>query len=434
MSVKLNMYGPGRITDPNNWDLLTRKRKDRWNLLTRELVDEAYLINRLVYSVTWPEVHQAIRLARPELDFVNATDLSFVKCVTSSGYWSGWQPFDEYRASVDPDAFMARIYRDQYGRNWDHFWADSRGKWISPQANDIVADPVGAQFLGPYDGRRPLAVWAEVYADYQKRGIYDGFSIDMTPGRLTWGIWDDYLDDRQWLDELAIFARAMNLAGVRWTENSWGAGPRNTKLATGYQLERWGNQYGAVSRYGLWGYLTQWDISLQFRDGSIGRWKSGLSTLSETQRRESNLDLGPEAQWTSLQKFEWVKLGLAAAHLMDVGSVSCNRYWRAEDGLWDPHSEFPDEIELWTRLEPVSSTEWRRGTRVLYRGTALPDASTLQDSGIVGVRLMVDPIGGQRYTIFLNPNDHHAGAVDARSARLVRSGTSGSGVSRAGER
>jgi hypothetical protein len=394
------------------------------------------LIDRLVYPTTWPSTYQTIRAARPGLEWINVSDLSFVKCETSGGLWAGWIPPNPAREAVDPDLYMAQLYRSQYGGGWDNFWADSRGRWISPQSNDIVADPLKL-FVGARDGQKPLDIWAETYHRFTRPEYaykYEGVSIDMTPGRLTWGDWDAYLDDRAWLDALTSFARAMNLAGVYWWENSWGAGPRNHGGATGYQLESWGTQSGAMAQYRLWGYLGTWETQLRFRDGSIGRFTSGIPTLTLSQRRESNLDVNPSLEWSSAEKLRWVRLGLAAAHLMDIGSVSLNRYKYAHHGLWDPHSEHTDEIELWTRLEPWSETEWRQGTRVVYRGAVLPDASVLQDSGLIGVRPMFDPIGGQRYTIWLNPNDQHTGTVDARSALLVRSGSLGGGVGRAGER
>jgi hypothetical protein len=276
---------------------------------------------------------------------------------------------------------------------------------------------------------RPLQAWAQCYAGYFPQ-TYEGFVVDMTPGRLTWvyhGVdLDLLLDDRLWLWQYGEFAAEMNRRGIPWYENSWGAGPRNIGTATGYKLENWGNQTGQSGAYEGFGYLCPFRTSLRFTDGTVQNFTSGLETLTPAQRAQSILCISPRKTHSEAAKHQLLIEGLTAAQIMGVGYVSLNSHFHAGDGPWDPHAQYSDEIERLLRLDPIGPAEWRRGRDRSHVELAAPDAWTAMTYGDMYVRRkMRDPATGRTCWLTLNPNNElvadviPGGPLAGRTARLV---------------
>lgn len=409
--IRTCFYAPqGSLSDTWNREYLNRKRLDD---------PERYLVDRLVYQSTNPETHAMLANERPTLERIGLSNPCFVTCKTSGKYWTGWHAADHdaLRLACSPDLTLARLMRDAYGDGFQHFWSDGTGKWLAPdQPGCIVASP-DHRLPRDQGGDWPLVAWVETWKRFQASGQFAGFCADMTPGRLSWGEWNHFLNDRTWLWQFAAFAGLLHDAGVKWIENSRGAGPRSTGLARAYKYERFGNQAGQLlDTYGLWAELARAKTVHVFEDGRTQDFCSGLSTLTAAQRAESILHVAPRLNDTD-KLMQW-KVAAATAHLFDVGYISNDWHWQASEGKWDPHSEYAEEMERWTRLEPVNATRWFRWSR---NRVELPDARICVELGdVYGRRLMRDPIGGQFYTLWLNPNDHAVGTMQAREAKLVR--------------
>lgn len=415
--IKVAMYGPqGTIWTGHNYDYLTRTK-----------ADGTPLVDRLYLATTNRSTLDRLKAELPHLELICVSDLSFCRAKVSNGFWTGWPDGldDPARLDVSPDLAMAKVYRENYSGGWDHFWADSRGRWISPDYGNIVASPTARFVRGEFSGKKPLPVWGEMFRRViHDRHYYDGIMLDMTAGRLTWEPWDDYLDDRQWYDEFQAFGNQMTLMGVPVFGNAWGCGPRDYGNWPGYKLESWGNKSGPSGSYEGFGYIAAFELSLKFRgDFEPTKWTTGLSTLTPAQRANTLLCIQPHPGTSEPGKFQLLMAGLATCHLMGVQYASFHDHSRMED-WWDPHSQYAYEIERMLRLEPVHPTVWRRWSDRTYLAYNIPDARTCVALGdVYGSRLMVDPQGGQLWEVRYNPHDHQVGYMRARTAYLVAKST-----------
>lgn len=409
------LYLPaGRLLEGYNLSLLTRKRTD----------GEPF-VSSVVFDTTNPLTIEGLKRLRPDIKPGAASNLGFAKCRTRSLGHNVWyrdaQPW--LHLSPDrqctPDSAMSAVYEYQFaGHGWDHYWFDADGRAISPQPNSVPADPFRKwNVAGPDDERQfwepPITTWGKQYQRFCGEGKTFAFAaLDMTVGVIGWEPFTHYLSDVLWWDGFRGFVRSMNMTQTPLMLNTYGGSSRSSYDAAAYHLERWGNQAG-YNPWGLWKYVTRWEAN-----GAL----SGITTMTEAQRKASVLDVMPKPNDSREYVIRQLTVGLAVCALFDIGSIAMNRTWDCKE--WRGADVLSvDELERWLTLKPVGPL---MGGGETFRKSEFWDSSFVQASAgeMVGVgdytfsRLFVAP-GGQKWKVLLNPNRTFRAGTEPESARMM---------------
>jgi len=393
---------------------LRRRRKDNGKPL----------VGLICVATSHDSTPHRLREENPHAQIVALSDPSCVPCVTAdaAGRVRYAGPHESVRdragrTDANPDYCLAQAVWDSLAEGGlDMYWRLENGEIACPQAHDAVWHPIGQTISHHGRMMSSLEVWAHHAVRLVKAGIYDSVMADCTPGTwLSYGEpWNRMgLGDLEWRDAWVAAVRGVRMSGVRLGENCYGGGgPRDSDEPGFVKIERPFEQGGLRDDHGWWGYVAC--------VVAYGVFRTGLPLLTQEQAQRSIIQVSPRNK-TPEQRWELLRASFALALLFDIGYLTAHELW-GNGEFWDPwNSELQSEIELWTRLEPVGQTVWRGWSHGRSFSTQdLPDAAECLVMGdLVGCRDVRDPIGGQRYRVWINPNPHNVGTIPALSVKLV---------------
>lgn len=414
MSIQLCLYGTrGSISQDHYEEYLSRTRTD----------DDKPLVRRLVITTTNDGTVPMLRKRYPHLDIVAGCDPGTVMCITRGAgetleYDRPSPGIDQPgRLNSNPDMNVTQAVADHIRGGFpDAYWRNPDGTIAVPQTNDAQWHPVGTNLWYNGQMRNVLEVWGIEAKRLSEEGPqYSAFMADCHAG--TWlsygGKWREMgLGLEEWRNIWDTAVRGIRSAGIKLYENCYGpGGPRDSNDCDGHKVENMFRQGGTRERYAWWGYVAC--------TVAYGQYRSGLPLITKEKAAESIMTINPKDGSGNEEQFNLLRACLVAAQMFNIGYVSMQETWLGE--WWDAHRKWRDEVELLTRLEPVNGTEWHRWSHAdEYNTDTLPDAPECEAmEDLYGLRDMRDPIGGQHYKIWLNPNDHQVGYTNARSAKYV---------------